>query len=243
MRAPLKSSSANTFYILDLDRHLVDSIKLEELFVAVAAKATAIPARVIRRAREDSEKNGISFDTVEYIKPILKETGYPIEKIVEDFVATARHHDVFEPGAVELLALMRELNLPFAILTYGGAIWQEAKIRASNLEEIAYLITSVKEKGRLIDSWHQTDTNEFQLPKQLVRSRNGRVNTVMLLDDKASSFIGLPQSAVGLHVLPSSKKVLDLQKGEVGSNVTVVTGLYEAADYIRTYLNHSIDKT
>lgn len=236
MRAPLSRSSTNTFYILDLDRHLVDTIKLNRLLEDTIAKTTTIPLSVMRKARDEVEASGGSFDTATYIQPILAEIDYPLERLMKDFIHSARRQDVFELGAPELLAMIRSAGLPFGIVTYGGDIWQEAKLQATRLDNVPYVITPHKAKGKLIQSWQQPN-GTFILPRELSHEVSHAMERIFLLDDKASSFDGLPPEAYGLHVLPSDKPALAVQLGTVGPNVTVVSGLFEAADHIRDYIS------
>lgn len=241
MNEEANPSQAQTYYLLDLDRHLVDTIKLSNLLEETLAVTTDIPLTLMREARDRTEMTGGSFDEVAFLEPVLRNLNHPLERLMEDFIKLSRKHDVFESGARELLEMMKALELPFGILTYGGANWQVAKIRASQLDKIPYLVTPLRQKGEVIKKWQQTDRT-FMMPQELYVDKVQRAQTVILLDDKASSFNGLPDEAFGVHVLPGDKEILPVQKGPVGPNVTVVTGLYEAAAYIKTYQDNYIDK-
>lgn len=197
--------SIDRFYVLDFDRCLGRTEKFQALLEEVIGEEHVVSLKMIRYAHEEVKKTGGSFDTAAYVRQILKDKRLDVNRvwgrIESDFVEAARHQDMFEPYAKELLDLLKAKKEYFGILTYGGYDWQMAKLRAAGLVEVPHIITSYKEKGHMIVGW-QTSDKRFLIPTELSAGRELLAKTVVLIDDKPVSFIGLPPEAKGFCVSP-----------------------------------------
>lgn len=225
--------SIPVFYAVDFDRCLGRTEKFQSLLESVIGDEHIVSLAMIRYAHEKVRKTGGSFDTAAYIRQVLKGKGLDVNqvwgRIEADFVEAARHQDMFEPYARELLDLLRVRKAHFGILTYGGYDWQMAKLRAAGLLEIPHIITSHKEKGRMIASW-QMDDQRFLVPRELGGGRELVAERVVLIDDKPISFIGLPPEAHGICVSPLVSN--EATVADLPPNVQIVANMKEAADRI-----------
>ncbi len=128
-----------------------------------------------------------------------------------------------------------DAHIPYGILTFGGETWQRMKLQATGLDDIPYIITHVKEKGRLLAGWKQTDRT-FQLPEELAVNRISRADSLVLLDDKVISFIGIPSGVTGILVQPEDGRggqSSALQEQVLPNGVFRVQGLKVAKNLIK----------
>ena len=193
-----KHMQTSTVYLIDLDRCLID---IEVPYGEFVRQLKQICGSDVRQdatnLRAKIEASGGSFDPV----TSLLDAGIVHETAMREvLLQTAEQVDaatIFLPGAKELLAKLQARGERFAILTYGGTRWQTTKLRASGLIEnedsaqnIPVYITAQKQKGLLIASWQQADGN-FLLPQELFGEKI-TAHSIVLIDDKAESFIGFP---------------------------------------------------
>lgn len=237
--------TADRFFVLDFDRCLGNTTALQSLLEEVVVRLTTITREQMQAAQAATEQSGGSFDTAGYVQEKLREQGEPArwDELARHFVTEGRRRDLLEPGARELLDMLREQDVPHGIVTYGGRLWQLAKLEATGLADVPYLITDTKEKGRMIAQWRHVD--RFRIPTELAPDEPLAARALTLVDDKATSFDELPKEADGIYVLPPRGQVqLASQQGEVAANVTAVHGLEEAVEAVRATLTPlPIDKT
>lgn len=186
----------STFYILDLDRTLYDTIKATELMRGVIALHDTTLAAALEQRFEEYTSQGESFSMRDFIvEQIGEEKMLTIETAYHEL---ALQQDLLNPGAKELIAYIRaQEGADLGILTYGSPLGQAMKIAgAAGLENIPYLITSETFKGALIASWRQDD-GLYHMPEELggVVARH-----IVFIDDKPFSFKGLPIDCLGYLV-------------------------------------------
>jgi len=224
------------YYVLDLDRCIANTERLYGLLEAIVLDKTSITKEDMTQARVAVENSSGSFNTADYIQEHLRSVGQLKlwDAVAAEFIQRATQVDMFEPGAKELLHALRTKNIPHGILTYGGRTWQGMKIQVLHLNESPYMITETKEKGRIIAGWQLRD-GTFALPPELHHGEVTQAQTVVLVDDKASSFIGLPKGAQGIHVLPGDgQDQLPSQQGSLPESVVQARGLEGVLGLINT---------
>lgn len=217
------SSVVDTFFAIDFDRCLSDTPKLDALFYELADEYPQIDARELLDARNAVEDNGASFDQVGALRKLLSETE--VSKLLDEFISWASRHDILSDGARDLLDRLDKKGIPFGIVSYGDVYWQTIKMNACGVQGIPTLITDNKRKADVIVGWQQSDAT-FLLPESLVKETT-YAKHIVLLDDKAIAFSGLPAQARGYWVQPSSGVLLPAQQGIVPDNVRVARGLRE----------------
>lgn len=224
----MTSAPVKIFYILDFDRCLGDTSKLQSEFEQAIERKTSVSSAQLALARQEIELSGGSFDAAAYVQGILKESAGNVswEEICEDMIAHARQKDMLEPGARKLLEILEDRGEYFGILTYGGADWQRTKLAAARVEDIPVLITQDPGKGKNISSWKLPD-GTFALPDELSGTQGLHVNEIILIDDKALSFKDIPPGVSGFHVLRSDRKIMPSQKGETPLNVQRAEGIHD----------------
>lgn len=225
-----------TFYILDFDRCIGNTNVLFDAFERTVVAHTGLTAWSLRNVRQEVEAVGDSFDTATYVRAQLH-LGHLEGKwheLVESFVEGCAGLETLNPGASDLMAWLKQQELPFGTVTYGEATWQKLKMRAAGLGDMPCLITSNKHKGVLFREWQGID-GRFILPEEL---GGGTYDSVVLIDDKAVSFDSFPElPSLGYWVLKAGRE-LSSQQGTVPENVTRLESLEE----LLTLLDHNIDK-
>jgi len=209
----------STFYILDLDRTVYDTIKATELMRGVVALHDTALAAALEQRFEEYTTQGESFSMRDFIAENVGEDE--IIKIEAKYRDLALAQDLLNPGANELIEYIRSLDgADLGILTYGSIPGQTLKIRAAKgLEDIPYLITGETYKGALIASWRGED-ELYHLPEEL---GGNIVKSIVFVDDKPFSFKGLPIDCRGYLV----KSVYDAGIEKLPSYVQQVTSLTE----------------
>lgn len=218
----------DTFYILDFDRCLGDTEKLQIELEASMERVAGISPAQLSVARREVEQSGGSFDAANYVKTfLLNDESISWDAICQDMIAHARQKDMLEPGAHELIKLLKEKGRSFAILTYGGADWQQTKLTASKLESVPVLITNDSNKGRIIASWRRVD-GLFLIPPEMTDGMSVMARSIILLDDKALSFNDIPAGVSGYHIVRSDRKIMPSQEGELPEAIVRANGIPEA---------------
>jgi hypothetical protein len=191
----VNENNISTFYILDLDRTILDTIKTTETMEGVVAMHDADLSASLTQKFEESSSLGESFSMRDYIVETVGEEE--MQKIQVKFDGIASTQDLLMPGAKDLMDYITSLpNTKFGIMTYGSELGQKMKIEAAGLGEIPALITSETYKGALIATWRQDD-DMYHLPPEL----GGFVaKEIIFVDDKPFSFKGLPIDCRGYLV-------------------------------------------
>jgi hypothetical protein len=127
------------------------------------------------------------------------------------------------------MAALERDSIPFGIVSYGDTDWQTIKIKASGVENIPALITDHTRKAEVIATWQRPDKT-FLLPEELSTDQTF-ARSIVLLDDKAIAFTGLPIQARGYWVQPVSGDLLPAQQGTVPENVHIARGLREVITF------------
>lgn len=216
MTAPTLSN--DEFYIVDFDRTLVDSDKLNEVFVEIAVQHAAISEEQVAKANDDVKRTGDSFDTAGYVRDRLAAEGRSEEweALEKQFIHESRSLNYLLPGAGDLLEWLALHGKRYGILTYGNPLWQRIKLTASGFNHVRHIIMEQKHKGRLISSWHRPD-DTFRLPQEF---GGGTASRIVLIDDKAVSFVEFPAlPSQGFWVCDPAHE-LPSQQGGVPANTT-----------------------
>ena len=241
-----ESQKDDVFYVLDFDRTLGNTDKFHEVLEEIVENETGVTADELKIARAQIEGTGRTFDTVDYVRGILEQSGntIPWHVLQNQFIAVARKRDMLEPHAAELLTMLDDKQLPYGIITYGNETWQLAKLEAANLFDIPHIVTHIEEKSQLLQGWkHTSDT--FIIPPALTRDFLPlQVHHLVFLDDKAKSFAGIPSGVHGVHIKAPSGIVLPIQQGSLPSGVDSVIGIEGAIELLfGKQQTHVIDKT
>ncbi len=218
-------SEAETFYAIDFDRCLSDTYKLDTVFYEVVDEHKDVDGDKLRSERRHIEDSGGSFDEVQALQKQIGTSA--LLDFFDTFIERAREKDMLSDGARELIDALEARDKPFGIVSYGGPEWQRIKMQASGVENIPTLITNHKKKGAIIKSWQQQD-NRFLVPADLTTTDEPiTVDTVVLMDDKATAFSELPPGARGYWIQSPSHPLLLSQVGSVPPTVQIAKGLRE----------------
>ena len=214
----VNDNNIETFYVLDLDRTIFDTIKSTELMEGVIALHDAELSAALTQKFEEYSQLGESFSMRDFIVEQVGEDE--ASKIETAFEENAQTKDLLLPGARELMAYIRSLpNAALGILTYGSVLGQTMKITAGGLSDVPFLVTAETFKGAQIATW-RGDDDLYHLPDELC---GYTAKSIVFVDDKPFSFKGLPIDCRGYLV----KSVYDAGIEKLPSYVASVTSLSE----------------
>jgi len=225
-----EKSNNNVFIALDLDRTLFNTATYADTYIDLVAQSNPDLADRTRKAQIAAESVGESFYVRRYISQNASDEL--VHNLDDKIVAACEGTDLLNPGASELLAYLDQRGYNYGILTYGERTSQELKLRAGHLESIPLLVTSNPSKGLLIAGWRDQDSDEFMVPGELTGlGRAALFSGVRLVDDRARSFVGLPDHNFvrGYHYQPTSTMITDLSD-ILPKNVKTIQALSEVGD-------------
>jgi len=211
----------DTFFVLDFDRTLCDTSLVMHQFEEFLRDDYSELAAQLHATREQIEQTGGSFDVMTVLSDVK---GISIEDILSRFVEKETGKTAyFLPGAQLLLHAITEAGSRWGIMTYGGEDWQRTKLRLLGFDDSSAIILSKKGKGAQIASWKEVEG--YRLP---VIFGSGIVERIVLVDDKAVEFTGLPEESQGYLLRANADDALLLsQRGDVAFNIMVVHDLDE----------------
>lgn len=207
------------FYAIDFDRCLGDTDASFELLEESLEHLGIISGIDLKRARSWTEQRGESFSAFSYLRH--RETSAGIESIVDYFqeAGLRKSGSLLEPGAHELLMHLSARGQHYGIMSFGDPQTQASKIIAAGLGHIPRLIVDHPYKAKDIAQWQDPQTGFFVIPKELSASGESfLVREVVLIDDKATAFDGLPQGALGYWIV-KGQQPLRFQDGVVPAKV------------------------
>lgn len=214
----MNTEHVSTFYVLDLDRTLLDTIKATKYMEGVVALHDANLSAILTQRFEESSLLGESFSMHDFIVEQVGEEE--MQRIEVKFKTLTATQDLLLPGAKELLAYIGSLpSAACGIMTYGSVSGQTMKIEASGLGETPFLVTQETYKGAVIANWRQDD-DLYHVPEEL---GGYIVKEIVFVDDKPFSFKGLPIDCRGYLV----KSIFDAGIEDIPPYVQVVDMLSE----------------
>lgn len=218
----------SAFWAIDFDRCIGNVDRLYRLLETVVIEVTPLNVAQLEAARREIELSGGSFDVLGYLREVTHVSQATYEEVMHAFLKHAHgmRQQLLELGAEELFRYLDEQTTPYAIVSYGNPDWQRLKIQAVGYGAMPAHITAYPEKGRLITDWYDTSRGRFAIPASITGSTDLSVDEVVLVDDKAKAFQGLPAKARGYWVHPLSGELLISQQGTVPGRVVTVQGLY-----------------
>jgi hypothetical protein len=216
------TDNINTFYVIDFDRCLSDTDRLDELFYELVEDYSEVDVGNLKRLRNTAESEGGSFDQITELQKSLSPER--LNEFFELFITAGLERDLMAYGARDFLISLDKRHIPYGIVSYGHPDWQRVKIKASGLAAIQYMIINHSHKGEVVATWQQSDST-FLIPGSLTTTNVPiDVKTVVLLDDKAVAFDKLPKEARGYWVQSATRPLLPSQKGTIPANVNVAKG-------------------
>lgn len=228
------TSSVKTFYILDLDRTIFDTIGASDVLIGLVAAHSEELAHHIRTQIDEYNQIGASFAIRDVIvEQVGEEQALQIEKA---FIEEGGRRSLLLPGAEALMHFIdQQQGSRTGILTYGSVKGQTMKIIAAGLHAAPFMITQQKHKGELIASWRQTDG--YHVPDEL---GGGVVDQIVFVDDRIFSFEGLPDDVEGYWI---TQELAVLDAVEHAANVHPVRTLFEVIEREQRRTAAPIDKT
>lgn len=205
----------STYYLLDLDRTLLETARSTELMRDVVALHNSDLATALEQRFEEYTLLGESFSMRDFIVEHIGEEE--MGKIEVKYLASTMEQDLLLPGAKELIEFIRsQPDAGAGIMTFGSPTGQAMKITAAHID-LPFIVTGETFKGAQIASWRQED-ELYHLPDEF---GSAVVQTVVLVDDKPFSFKGLPSDCRGYWV----KTLYDAGSGSIPTVVQEVPDL------------------
>ena len=222
------------FYILDLDRCLLDTEKIQAFLEFILHRDLGIDPHEMNAARREVERSGGSFDTASYVMAFLDRKGEDgpalWHSIKQRFIDEAQKEDMLLPYARQLIYELRLRKRKYGIVTFGGDAWQSTKIAAAGLSDVPHLITHELEKGRLLSSWQRSD-GVFLLPRE-VAGKKLYAKHLVFIDDKPVSFVGLPKGVTGVWAIAPGAAWPKSAYEDLPYYTTPVQGLHGAIELL-----------
>lgn len=212
-----KTSIIDDFFVVDFDRCIGNVDASFELLKLVLDKLHIFNSKDLQKARIEAEAKNMSFDAIDYVARLRPDMD--LESVKNTYMEMARpiRSTLLEDGADEFIEYLRA-NKKFCIMSYGNECWQGLKIRAVGLSDIPIVLVKNKRKGSHIASWLNEMSEKFDIPGSCFNDGISRVaSSVVLVDDKAVAFEGLPSNATGYLVQGSAK--LGLNEADVVSRL------------------------
>jgi hypothetical protein len=211
------SAEQPRLWALDLDQTMLDTDMFFDQTAVVCKREDITGGQDLHAVRAEIEASGGSFDTFGY----LAGQGASDEEL--DGLATIlgdnqEGREYLFADTPDFLNILNEHGDPSLVVTYGSMRTQLPKLRATGLDSMPYLITPIKKKGDLIQTWVDDGYK--------VTSDNGHKlegGLVLLVDDKPGSFAGLPEDSTGYLVQRKPPK--PSQMGTVPDRITKVQDL------------------
>lgn len=224
-----------TFFVLDFDRCLGNTNGIQQLLEEVIIAELGVATSSFQEARRAMESGGKTFTTIQHIHELIRQSGS--EKTWDDLrnALIERSHgvDLLLPHARDFLARLNKENLSYGIITYGvEEAWQLTKLEIAGLLDVPHLVTHIETKSELLQGWKQRDGSFIVPPALLKDFQPMTVQEIVLVDDKARSFWGMPDGVHGIHVIAPGGNTLPSQQGEVPPGVTQVTGMDGALELL-----------
>lgn len=220
------------FFALDFDRTLGATSTIASKFTSFIGRENEELGAIISSKQHKIESSGGSFDIVDALRHHIGTKA--LQAYMDTFIELQQDMSFLNEGAASLIDAIQESNHHLGILTFGGKQWQEMKLRAATLERYDRMIVAEKgKKALLIASWYDKDQEKYQLPDEF---GGGLVDEVVLVDDKAIEFSGLPENGsargylfrdMSIPILPSQQAV---SEGDIPTTVTVVASLSEVVE-------------
>lgn len=221
-------NSVKEFWAIDFDRCIGNVDTLSGLFGDILQeKGALVDVEGLNAARTQQEAIGGSFDVLTYVERALSDDALYHELLAE-YLRRAEpvRATLVNPGTYELFDYLDARSIPYGIVSYGNQGWQSLKIAAAGYSQVPYYILSHSRKGEIVANWQSAEG--FVIP-QVLATKGGLVSDkVVLVDDKAVSFTGLPVDARGYWVRPAQLMVS--QKGSVPASVMTVGSLLEVVE-------------
>lgn len=195
-------------FVLDFDRTIGDvDVALARLYSAVSM--AGIDTKVIEEARIAAKNVGASFNPMEHVPHELH------SQVSEHFLAT-EGPSLLYPDAKEFIDRLTQKEIPHEVVSTGDTLWQALKIGASGYDGPITIIDNPY-KGRYI-SESRTNSGIYDL--------GARARNIILIDDKADAFQGLPQDCKGYFIQRSEAKLKN-QEGKLPPHVATIRSLNE----------------
>lgn len=211
----------NGLVAVDMDRTLtrVDAVTQA---AELACVDTHLDVEEFRATAGVTERNGESFQILNFVRQRLSPDGYELYKA--RFAEHGQEVGLLYEDAEPFLAYLRELGAGVLITTYGPDEWQKLKMQAAGLAANPYVITEQSRKGPVIASWKRDG---------LYRIHGMTAPHVGLVDDKLESFTGLPDDCYGYLLRRRGEATVPSQtRGEMRRGLRIVPSLLKAAEMI-----------
>lgn len=216
-----------TFYCIDLDRTTFDTSLFCDITVALVREHDAVLADDLDKAINDNLFFGATFLMRDML---IERMGVELTEAIEERRRILVQDVPLKIAGTDTLlnAIARTESAAGGILTFGILDRQMVKVRLAGLEGYPMFVTDNKHKGSLISSWWNGSI--FELPEDY---GGVTADEIVLVDDHAGSFDGLPAHARGYLV--EARAIAPVGEG-------VVTSEFERTSTLETLLDREIER-
>jgi hypothetical protein len=203
-------------YVIDLDRTLVDTDKIVEM-LAISLNHQGYDGSALIDKIEKARLSEKDINAREAIDSLGKDAW---ESVWEDFCNEAKKKTLVFDDAQLFLKSLKAAKVPHIILTFGiSKAWQDLKLMATGLDGVPAIVTSSREKSKIINSW-KGDDGVYVPPGFAELS----ASSVVLVDDRPNAFSNITGNDLKGYLLD--------RLGELGSfkppaKVRIISSLSE----------------
>lgn len=225
---------SETLAVVDFDRTLFNTAVASEAYAEAVSYEGHMSQGELTEVQDYAQHTGVSFDPFDYVRGLGADQAQ-LDRITERFYQLVQgryESDILYDDAMPFMRGLASLAVPTVIMTYGNPEWQQIKLRSVGFDVWPHILTTEKHKGEVIASWLDPETGIYH-PRE-VQNRtlppyagHQALRHVVLFDDKAASFRGIPPEAGGYHLQRAGVPVLPSQQGDIPPQVAVVTSLAE----------------
>lgn len=212
-----------TFFVIDFDRCIGNVDASFNLLATVLGELSIIKKSDLQLIRLATEAKGESFDAINYITELYPEIDF--DNVKKMYIERAENirKDLLEPGADEYMQYLSSRGDKYCIMTYGSQRWQQLKIEGAGFSKVPLVIVNNKRKGDYIANWFDKHNRRFNIPGICFSNGGGSIaKEVVLVDDKATAFVGLPAGARG-YLVQGSAKISSSDTGVIPNSVKRVS--------------------
>ncbi len=235
--------ASDVLALVDVDRTLVPTHLVTRLYTDASRNIVGkIDSKAIDAQRDLLETSGKSFSPYAIVQKLVSPEDFA--RINDEFYSLTRKKDDAQGSVLlyrDTLPFLYDLaarKVPTVLLTYGvDEAWQALKLKAAGLDVWPHIITDRRDKGAIIREWQNPATGGYEFDRRIVTNRTYlaaqlAIRRIVLFDDKASSFHGLPEdgSAGGAWLRRLEEDRLPSQEGIVPNNVVEVNTLERSFD-------------
>lgn len=203
-----------TLYLVDMDRCTLNTEAVMDK-LAIILEQYGIDHSFVEAERQRAMHSTGYIGVWEHLQQTVFGEYLSEAQVVEALLIGSPDNTYLYNGAAQFLA---DNQGKVIVMTFGSPVWQLLKARLSGIDQLApVLVVDTHLKGQLIAD-ARTHHGHYTLT---VNDTEWTAPSVVLIDDKAAAFTGLPNDCRGYQL--NNGRWYDYQRGELPAHVQQVS--------------------